>query len=106
MQGLTNGSQTAAGIMRGIGQIYGEQTQSLNNGVRDAHSQVLEMNKAVDDMQQRTDRLRVSLKLQGEDLMNSLQQILKQLHETGDTLGDTVDQVLKDQAAAGIKKIG
>jgi hypothetical protein len=106
MQNLTSGSQAAAGIMRGIGQIYGEQTQALNKGVRDAHGQVLEMNKSVDEMQQRTDRLRVSLKLQSDELMISLQQILKQLSQTGDALGDTVDDVLSQQAADNLKKIG
>ena len=106
MHNLTNGTQAATGILRGIGQIYGEQTQMLNQGVRDAHGQLLTMNKSIDDMQQRTDRMRVSLKLQGEELMMSLQTILRQLSDTGDTLSDTVDQVLRDQADANLKKIG
>lgn len=106
MHTLTNNSQTAAGVMRGIGQIYGDQTQALNKNVGDAHSQVLTMNKAIDDMQQRTDRMRVSLKLQGEELMSSLQKILMQLSSTGDTLSDTVEQVLAQQAADNLKKIG
>lgn len=98
MQKLASGSQTAAGIMRGIGQIYGEQTQTLNQGVREAHGQVQGMNKAIDDMQQRTDRMRVSLKLQSDELMMSLQQILNQLSASGDALTDTVQE--------GMKKIG
>jgi ABC-type transporter Mla subunit MlaD len=106
MQGLTSGSQTAAGVMRGISQIYGDQSQALNKNVSEAHTQVLTMNKSIDDMQQRTDRLRVSLKVQGEDLMNSLQQILTQLSTTGDALGDTVDEVLRNQAADELKKMG
>jgi hypothetical protein len=106
MHTLTNNSQTAAGVMRGIGQIYGDQSQALNKNVGDAHSQVLTMNKAIDDMQQRTDRMRVSLKLQGEELMGSLQKILMQLSSTGDTLSDTVEQVLAQQAADNLKKIG
>lgn len=105
MQKLTAGAQTATGIMRGIGQIYGEQTQTLNSGVREAHTQVVGMNKAIDDMQQRTDRMRVSLKLQSDELMMSLQQILSQLAAAGDTLGDTVDQTLKARAEEGLKKI-
>ena len=105
MQKLTAGSQTAAGIMRGIGQIYGEQTQNLNTGVRDAHSQVVVMNKSIDDMQQRTDRMRVSLKLQSDELMMSLQQILSQLAAAGDSLSDTVDETLKAKAEEGLKKI-
>ncbi len=98
MQSLTTGSQTAAGILRGIGQIYGEQTQTLNSGVREAHTQVLSMNKAIDDMQQRTDRMRVSLKVQGEDLMNSLGQILKQLQDTE----GSIDTVARE---TGVKRI-
>lgn len=105
MQNLTNGSQTAAGIIRGIGQIYGEQSQTVTNSVRDAHGQVQVMNKQIEEMQQRTDRMRVSLKLQGDELMTSLQQILQQLAVTGDTLGDTVDQVLQQQAQQGLQKI-
>ena len=105
MQSLTTGSQTAAGIMRGIGQIYGEQTQTLNQGVREAHGQVQVMNKSIDDMQQRTDRMRVSLKLQSDELMMSLQQILSQLSVTGDTLSETVDHTLRARAEEGLKKI-
>jgi len=105
MQNLTNGSQTAAGIIRGIGQIYGEQSQVVSGSVREAHGQVQAMNKTIEEMQQRTDRMRVSLKLQGDELMGSLQQILRQLSVTGDALGDTVDQVLQEQAQAGLQKI-
>jgi ABC-type transporter Mla subunit MlaD len=95
MQKLTSGSQTAAGIIRGIGQIYTEQTGTLNQGVRDAHSEVQVMNKSIEDMQNRTDRMRVSLKLQSEELMMSLQQILSQLSATGDSLTDSVEEGLK-----------
>jgi len=91
--------------MRGIGQIYTEQTHSLNSGVRDAHGQVQVMSKSIDDMQQRADRMRVSLKLQSDELMMSLQQILHQLSNTGDALTDTVDGVLKARAEEGLKKI-
>lgn len=105
MLNLTAGSQTAAGVMRGIGQIYSEQTQTLNKGVREAHGQVQMMGKSVDEMQQRTDRMRVSLKLQSEELMASLQQILSQLSHTGDMLGDAVDDTLKTRAEESLKKI-
>ncbi len=105
MQKLTSGSQTAVGIIRGIGQIYQEQTHTLNTGVREAHGQVQVMNKSIDEMQQRTDRMRVSLKLQSDELMMSLQQILSQLSATGDTLSDTVDATLKARAEEGMKKI-
>jgi hypothetical protein len=99
MNKLTSGAQTAAGIMRGIGQIYSDQTGALTKGVGDAHTQVLGMNKSIEDMQQRADRMRVALKLQSEDLMNSLSQILNQLEMTGDGLTDAVDKTLQQQAA-------
>ena len=105
MNSMASGAQTAAGIMRGIGQIYSDQTTSLTKGVGEAHSQVMIMNKSIDDMQQRTDRMRTALKLQGEDLMNSLRQILTQLETTGDGLTDAVNNTLQQQAAAGVKKI-
>ncbi|MFY9288333.1 MAG: hypothetical protein WAO98_07500 [Alphaproteobacteria bacterium] len=106
MEGLTKSSQTAAGVMRGIGQITADQTQSLNKNMHEAHDQVLGMNKSIDEMQQRTDRMRVSLKLQSEELMSSLQKILTQLATTGDTLSDTVDEVLQKQAEENLKKMG
>ena len=103
MNNMSAGAQTAAGIMRGIGQIYNDQTGALNKGVSEAHTQVLTMNKSIDDMQQRTDRMRAALKLQGDDLMGSLRQILVQLEMTGDGLSDAVNRTLQQQAA---KKIG
>ena len=57
------------------------------------------MNKSIEDMQQRTDRLRVSLKLQSEELMVSLQQILNQLEATGDGVGEAVEQTLREKAS-------
>ncbi len=105
MNSMASGAQTAAGIMRGIGQIYTDQTGALTKGVGEAHSQVMIMNKSIDDMQQRTDRMRAALKLQGEDLMNSLRQILTQLETTGDGLTDAVNNTLQQQAAAGVQKI-
>lgn len=105
-QTLTVGTQTAAGVMRGVGQIYNDQTQALSRGVGEAHTQVQEMNKSIDDMQQRADRMRVSLKMQSEELMGSLSQILGQLHSTGDALSSAVDQALEEKAAAELKKIG
>lgn len=105
LQSLTTSSQTAAGVMRGLGQIYNDQTQALNSNVSGAHTQVQEMNKAVDDMQQRTDRMRVSLKMQSEELMGSLQLILQQLAETGDMMGETVDHVLQERASVELHKI-
>jgi hypothetical protein len=83
MQTMAAGAQTAAGIMRGISQIYSDQTQALNRGVGEAHTQVLTMNESIEAMQQRTDQMRVALKTQSEDLMKSLGTILSQI-EAGD----------------------
>jgi methyl-accepting chemotaxis protein len=102
---LSDGSQTVTGLLRNVSQVCGDQTQSLNKGVSEAQSQVVAMNKSVEDMQQRTDRLRVSLKLQGEELLNSLTQIQRQLAATGDAMGETVDNVLQDQANKGLQKM-
>ncbi|MDE1901387.1 MAG: hypothetical protein KGI37_07075, partial [Alphaproteobacteria bacterium] len=106
MNNMATGAQTAAGIMRGINQIYSDQTQSLSKGVSDAHTQVQSMNKSIDDMQQRADRMRASLKMQGDDLMSTLRQILVQLELTGDGLTDAVNRTLQQQAEDNLKKIG
>jgi len=105
MSNMTAGAQTAAGIMRGIGQIYNDQTSSLSKGVSEAHGQVMSMNRSIDEMQQRADRMRMALKLQGDELMNSLRQILTQLEMTGDGLSEAVSNTLMQQAAAGTKKL-
>lgn len=105
LQSLTTSSQTAAGVMRGLGQIYTDQTQTMNANVTGANAQVQEMGKSIDEMQQRADRMRVSLKMQGEELMGSLQLILQQLAETGDMMGETVDNVLQERATAELHKI-
>ncbi|MDR3425168.1 MAG: hypothetical protein P4M13_08910 [Alphaproteobacteria bacterium] len=105
MSNMTAGAQTAAGIMRGIGQIYSDQTASLGKGVGEAHNQVLTMNRSIDEMQQRTDRMRTALKLQGDDLMGTLRQILSQLELTGDGLTDAVSRTLHQQVMMGSKKL-
>ncbi|MDD4616417.1 MAG: hypothetical protein PHW76_04770 [Alphaproteobacteria bacterium] len=105
MNKLTSGAQTAAGVMRGINQIYNDQTANLNKGVGEAHNQVVSMNKSIDEMQQRTDRMRTALKDQGDELMSSLRQILAQLEMTGDGLTDAVNSTLREQAAVGLKKL-
>jgi len=93
IENLSNKSESASNTLRNVGKIYSDQSQSLNRGVQDAQSQVVSMNKSIEDMQQRTDRLRVSLKLQGEELMTSLQQILNQLSNIGDDIGENVGAV-------------
>jgi ABC-type transporter Mla subunit MlaD len=106
MNTLASGAQTASGVMRGIGQIYSDQTQLLTKGVNEAHDQVLVMNKDIDAMQERTDRMRAALKVQGDDLMSSLRQILTQLEMTGDGLTEAVNRTLEQQVEAGMQKIG
>ncbi len=103
MTSLTAGAQTAAGVVRGVGQLYAEQTQSVTKGVGEAHKQVLGMNESLGEMQQRADRMRVALKLQSDELMGSLRQILLQLEETGDGISETVDTVLHQRAAEALQ---
>ena len=50
--------------------------------------------------------MRVSLKLQGEELMVLAAAVPEQLAATGDGIGDAVDSALEDKAEAGLKKIG
>lgn len=105
MQTIKDGSETVTGIVRGVGKMYADQTQGMNRSVVEAQSQVLVMNKSMEEMQQRADRMRVSLKLQGDELTGSLAQILRQLSETGDTMSDTVNLVLQQQAEQNLQKI-
>jgi ABC-type transporter Mla subunit MlaD len=104
--GLSDGAKTVTEIVEDVTKTYGDQTQNLTRNVVDAQGQILSMNKAIEEMQQRTDRMRVTLKLQGDDLLGSLEQILHQLSATGDAMSDTVDQVLQQQAAQGLKHLG
>jgi SMC interacting uncharacterized protein involved in chromosome segregation len=106
MKTMVAGSETVTNIVRGVTNMYGEQTQGFTRGVVDAQSQVLVMNKSLEEMQQRTDRMRVALKMQADDLLGSLEQILKQLATTGDGLEDAVDAVLLHKAEKALKKIG
>jgi DNA repair exonuclease SbcCD ATPase subunit len=103
--GLKDNSVTITGLVREVGQVYTDQSRTLNHSVVEAQSQILSMNKSIDEMQQRTDRMRFALKMQGEDLMGSLAQILHQLSSTGDGLSDAVDQELKRRTALGLGKI-
>ncbi|MDD5585470.1 MAG: hypothetical protein PHY92_00745 [Alphaproteobacteria bacterium] len=101
---LKQGSDNVSGIIKGMGQLYGDQTQGMNRNLADTQSQILSMNKSVEEMQQRTDRMRVALKLQGDDLMNTLEQILHQLSTTGDIFGDVI-QTAEQKAAEGGQKL-
>jgi hypothetical protein len=105
MKTLTSGAETVTEIVQGVTRTYTDQTNGLTRNIVDAQGQILAMNKAIDEMQQRTDRMKVTLKLQGDDLLSSLEQILGQLSSTGDAMSDTVDQVLQQQAAQSLKQM-
>jgi len=98
MNSLKEGSDTVTNIVSGVGKMYTEQTQGMNRSVMDAQSQVLVMSKSIEEMQQRTDRMRVALKLQGEDLVSTLEQILGQLSNMGDSMNEVATQVAKQSS--------
>lgn len=93
MKDFSADSDTVSSIMEGVGRMYDSQTQTLNRGVADAQNQVVAMEQTIGSLQQRTDRMRVSLKMQGEELIESLEQILHQLATAGDLVTDTVDDL-------------
>ncbi len=105
IRSLADGAQTVTEIVRSVGQAYTDQTQSVTRNVVDAQSQIISMSKSVEDMQQRTDRMRATLKLQGDDLVHSLEQILRQLSMAGDMMSDTVDGVLQQRAADTLRRM-
>jgi len=98
MNGLKEGSETVKNIVSGVGKMYTEQTQGMNRSVMDAQGQVLVMSKSIEEMQQRTDRMRVALKLQGEDLLNTLEQIHGQLSGIDDDMGGVASDIAKKQS--------
>ena len=70
----------------------------MNNSIVDSLQQIASMNKAIEEMQQRTDRMRVTLKLQGDDLLGSLGQIMDQLSGAGNAMSSAVDSSLQQKA--------
>jgi hypothetical protein len=88
---LADNSQTAIGVVRGTGSAYQEQAKSFADSIQQTKQQL-------DDLQLRSDRMRVALKMQGEDLINSLAQIMAQLESVGESTQMTIDK--------GLKKIG
>ncbi|MDD3287784.1 MAG: hypothetical protein PHX43_02090, partial [Alphaproteobacteria bacterium] len=101
MQDFSADSDTVSGIMRGVGKMYTDQSQTLNRGVSDAQNQVLAMGQTMDELQQRADRMRIALKLQGDELVGSLEQILQQLATAGDLVTDTVDDLSVRRIGSG-----
>jgi chromosome segregation ATPase len=108
IQNFSTGSDTVSSVIRGVGRMYQEQSDTLNRGVTDAQNQVMAMEQTIESLQQRTDRMRVSLKLQGEELVGSLEQILRQLATAGDIMGDTISDLSSRAAysAEDGKKVG
>jgi len=105
MRNMAEGGQKVTGIVQTVTQTYADQAQRVNGTVLEAQDQIIAMSKAVEEMQQRTDRMRVTLKLQGDDLLDSLGQILQKLSTAGDAMSDAVDTSMQQQAINSLKKI-
>ncbi|MCL2470049.1 MAG: hypothetical protein FWF24_07515 [Alphaproteobacteria bacterium] len=83
MRQVAEGGQTVTSIIQNVTQTYGDQVGRMTGGITNAQQQIVTMTQAIEQMQQRTDRMRVTLKLQGDDLMSSLEDILGRLSSTG-----------------------
>ncbi|NCC03071.1 MAG: hypothetical protein EOM37_03340 [Proteobacteria bacterium] len=105
MRHLAEGGQTVTEIIQTVSQTYADQVQKVSGGVISSQEQINAMTKSIEDMQQRTDRMRVTLKLQGEDLLGSLEQILAHLSGAGDAMSSAVDGNLQQKAINSLKKI-
>lgn len=104
MRGVAEGGQKVAGIVQSVAQTYADQAQKVNGTVLDAQQQIIGMTKSIEEMQARTDRMRVTLKLQGDDLMTSLESILDKLNGAGDAMSDAVDGSMQQKAINSLKK--
>jgi len=100
---LTTSSQSAVDALQGVGEICSKQTDRLSRGVSSARDQVVDMAKNFDDIQKRSDHIRMALKVQGEELMNSLGGIMSSLEATGDGASIVIDRNLQQQAGSGLK---
>jgi hypothetical protein len=89
---LTTSSQSAAEALQGVGEICSKQTDRLTKGVTNARDQVVDMARNFDDIQRRSDHIRMSLKVQGEELMTSLGGIMSSLETTGDGMTSVMDK--------------
>jgi len=96
---LKERSTDVSGIVSNIGQMYADQSKGMGSSMADAQAQILVMSKSIEEMQQRADRMRVALKLQGDDLMNTLENILHQISTSGDVFSETVSEVLRQRAS-------
>ncbi|HBM91331.1 MAG TPA: hypothetical protein DD400_05610, partial [Rhodospirillaceae bacterium] len=98
MRSMAEGGQKVATIIQSVAQTYVDQTQKVNGSVLESQEQIASMGRSVEEMQQRTDRMRVTLKLQGDDLIDSLEQVMGKFGHAGDTMSDA--------ALGKLKKIG
>ncbi len=105
MRAMAEGGQSVTGIVQKVTQTYADQAQRVNGTVLEAQNQIISMSKAVEEMQQRTDRMRVTLKLQGDDLLDSLETILERLGTAGSAMSSAVDGSLQQQAINSLKKV-
>lgn len=105
MRSIADGSQKVTGIVQSVTQTYADQAQKISSTVLDAQQQVISMTQSIEDMQQRTDRMRVTLKLQGDDLMSSLESIMDKLNDAGDAMSDAVDSTMQQKAINSLKKL-
>lgn len=106
MRGMADGGEKVATIIQNVAQTYTDQSQKVNSSVLESQEEIINMGKAMEEMQQRTDRMRVTLKLQGEDLMDSLDTVMGKLGGAGDAMSDAVDSSMQQRAADSLKKIG
>jgi len=104
MRHMAEGGQTVTGIIQSVTQTYADQVQRVSGSVVESQEQIISMNKAIEEMQQRTDRMRVTLKLQGDDLMGSLEDIMRQLSGAGDAMSSAVDGSLQQKAINSLRK--
>ncbi|MDD3182214.1 MAG: hypothetical protein PHD48_05360 [Alphaproteobacteria bacterium] len=105
MRHMAEGGQTVTGIIQNVSQTYVDQVSRVNGSVVESQEQIIVMNKSIEEMQQRTDRMRVTLKLQGDDLLGSLEEIMRQLSGAGDAMSTAVDGSLQRKAMDSLKKI-
>jgi len=105
MRHMAEGGQTVTGIIQSVSQAYVDQVGRVSSSVTGSQDQIVAMTSMIDSMQQRMDRMRVTLKLQGDDLMSSMETILGQLSRTGDTIETVVEGSLREKALNNLKRI-
>lgn len=105
MRHMAEGGQQVTEIIQSVSQTYADQVKKVSGGVSQSQEEISSLTTSIDDMQQRTDRMRVTLKLQGDELMGNLETILDQLSKTGGAISESVDGSLQQHAIDSLKKI-